>query len=83
MARKKARHSSENRWGKVSAEEIRASSARLKGLAAELESVAAVMEAEEIENVNIDGATKVDRACEMVIQYIGKLSNGVATARLS
>lgn len=80
MARKP--HSSEVRKGTISAETLRDHATQLTELSAAMDSASKGMEDANLEELMIDGATKVERACVLVMDYIGNVEKALSRARL-
>lgn len=78
------RKSAINRWGEFGREELRALRTRLNDFLVQCDKEEARMKARNLnDSVRIDGATKADRAFDLLEDYFGKIEDGINLATLS
>jgi hypothetical protein len=81
-AAKNKKHSSQNRRGTFTADALRKSASSLEGIAAAIRASAQTMQDSEISEVNIDGATKLDRGVDLMTQFIANIDREITRSRL-
>ena len=79
---KKTTKSNQLRRGRKNISEIREYADDLRGLAAEMDTVAANMETQGTSEMAVDGVMKYDNARKLVIGFIANLNSSLAKARM-
>ena len=80
-SKKPSRHAAHLRRGEKSAAEVRRYADELRGRAAELAALAQAMQESGLEQVHLDGVTKLDRALPEIDSFLTYLETGISEAK--